>query len=72
MHFYTTSPTCDGYTVEGVLGHIGTSGFAGGTELYRAYNPGTGDHFYTTSLPEFNAATSGGGYVGEGSRGYVW
>jgi hypothetical protein len=71
MHLYTTSPTCEGQTVEGTMGYIGTSDIAGGTPLYRAAHTGNGDHFYTNSLTEYNNAVAGA-YVAEGSVGFVW
>jgi hypothetical protein len=39
------------------------------TELYRWYNTGTGDHFYTTDPHGENALTSGYSY--EGITGYI-
>jgi hypothetical protein len=71
-HFYTTAADCEGAgdaVYEGVIGHIGTSAFCGGTPLYRL--AGTGDHFYTISAPERDAAVAGG-WLDEGIAGYVW
>ena len=39
--------------------------------LYRSWHTVTGDHFYTTSLAEHNAAVAGD-YVDEGVACYVW
>ncbi|MDD1740056.1 MAG: hypothetical protein LUQ30_04360 [Methanothrix sp.] len=40
------------------------------TALYRWYNSGSGDHFYTTDATGEFAPTSG--YVPEGITGYIW
>lgn len=72
FHFYTQSPTCEGTTVEGVMGYIATaSDTAGSTPLYRVFLGASGDHFYTTSAAERDNAIAGG-YVDEGVAGYVW
>ncbi|KAH9918926.1 uncharacterized protein BXZ73DRAFT_52705, partial [Epithele typhae] len=40
--------------------------------FYRAWSAGATDHFYTTNLQEYNAATSGGGYAAEGVAAQVF
>jgi hypothetical protein len=61
-HFYTTATTerdnalaFYGYVLKGtgcfVFG-TPTTLVAGATALFRLYNPGNGDHFYTTSVTE--------------------
>ena len=69
-HLYTTSATCEGTTFEGTLGWISPNDSAG-TALYRAFNPSNCDHFYTTSVTEWNNATAGA-YDAEGITGYVF
>lgn len=72
FHHYTTDPGCEGVPVnEGIVGYIGTAALPGSTALYRSYYPVNGDHFFTNSLAEHNAAVAGG-YVDEGAVGYVW
>ncbi len=72
-HFYTQSPTCEGQTVEFVLGYIATAeNTAGSTPLYRMYRPANDDHFYTTSAAERNNAVNNLGYLDEGDVGHVW
>jgi len=71
-HFYTTARACEGspvYVEEFSIGFIGTSSFCGATPLYRLVGPG--DHFYTTSAAERDAAAAGG-WIYEGVAGYVW
>ena len=71
-HFYTTARSCEGspvYVEEFSIGFIGTSAFCGAIPLHRLV--GSGDHFYTTSAAERDAAVSGG-WVYEGVAGYVW
>ncbi|KAJ7721886.1 hypothetical protein B0H16DRAFT_1601650 [Mycena metata] len=36
--------------------------------VYRSFNNGAGDHFYTTNTAEYNTATASGGYFAEGAR----
>jgi len=73
LHFYTQSPTCEGQTLEGVMGYIATAaGVAGSVPLYRVYRPASTDHFYTTSAAERDAAVASLGYLDEGVAGYVW
>ncbi|MCA9652635.1 MAG: hypothetical protein KC501_22145 [Myxococcales bacterium] len=73
FHFYTQSATCEGTTLEGVMGYIATAaGTAGSVPLYRLYRAANGDHFYTTSAAERDNAINTLGYVAEGVAGYVW
>ena len=72
-HFYTQSASCEGQTVEGVMGYIATAAnTAGSVPLYRTYRPMTGNHFFTTSVGERDNAVNNLGYVDEGVAGYVW
>ncbi len=73
-HFYTTAPNCEGSpgTEEGILGYISTAPQCGAVPLYRSFNPGSSDHFYTIDADEHARATHGGGWNDEGITGYVW
>ncbi len=74
-HFYTTAPNCEGVspgTQEGILGYISTTPQCGAVPLFRSYNPGSNDHFYTIDANEHARATHGGGWNDEGITGYVW
>ena len=42
------------------------------TALLRAFNPASGDHFYTTSAAEHDSAVAAYGYVSEGVTGDVY
>ncbi|KAH9925880.1 uncharacterized protein BXZ73DRAFT_103052 [Epithele typhae] len=42
------------------------------TPFYRAYSPSATDHFYTTSVSEYNTATSSLGYQKEGIAARVY
>lgn len=69
--FYTTSNTCENAgPLEGVLGYIATDAQCGSTPLFRLY--GAGDHFYTTSEAERDAAVAMYGYTFEFVAGHVW
>jgi len=69
--FYTTSSTCEGGgTSEGILGHLAPAETCGATALYRLVRDGS--HFYTTSAPERDNASTNVGYRYEGVAGYVW
>ena len=84
-HFYTTNANEIGTTVPGVTGKHGykSEGIAGycfphdtaqsdgDTPLYRAYNSGNGDHFYTTSVQEMVQATLPTRWTFEGITCYV-
>lgn len=73
FHLYTQDPGCEGLQLESVMGHIATAaGTAGSIPLFRLYQPGNGDHFYTTSAAERDNAIASYGYVDEGVAGYVW
>jgi len=72
MHHYTTDPNCEGLTLEGAMGYIGTAQLPGSTALYRSYNPQNGDHFFTNSQNEHDNAVNALGFVDEGVVGYVW
>jgi hypothetical protein len=71
FHFYTTDGACEGTTFEGTIGYVATMQIGDSRPLYRSYNGLTGDHFYTTTEAEHNAAVSGD-YVDEGVACYVW
>jgi hypothetical protein len=70
-HLYTTDPACEGQTVEGSMGWIATAAVCGSVPLYGLHDATTGDHLYTTSSTEAASAESGG-YVLDGTAGYVW
>lgn len=72
MRFYTSHAQCEGQQVEGVLGYMANqAGVAGSDPLYRLYSGKHGDHLYTTSAGEREAA-SGASYKYEGVAAYVW
>jgi hypothetical protein len=71
MHFYTTAANCEGTTFEGTIGYVATAQVGDSRPLYRSYNATTGDHFYTTSAAEHNAAVAGD-YDDEGTACWVW
>jgi hypothetical protein len=74
-HFYTTAPNCEGVTPgteEATMGFLSTTPQCGAVPLFRSYNPGSNDHFYTTDPVEHARATHGGGWNDEGITGYVW
>lgn len=75
-HFYTTSQSeCDNafallnYISEGVACYVFATEQLNTGPLFRLFNPATGDHFYTTSTMERDAAV---GYVPEGIACYVY
>jgi hypothetical protein len=70
-HLYTTDATCGGATNEGSMGWIATGPVCGSVPLYALYAASSGDHFYTTSAAEA-ASAEAGGYVSQGTAGYVW
>ncbi len=73
FHFYTLSPTCEGQTVEGVMGYVAeAAGTAGSIPLYRSFRAANGDHFYTISAAEHDNAVMNLDYVNEGIAAYVW
>jgi len=61
----------DGYTAEGIACYIYPQQAAGAVPLYRAYQPATNDHFYTTNLAEHQNAVQNLGYSDEGVTGHV-
>jgi hypothetical protein len=71
FHFYTTDPGCEGGQLEGTLGHIATSELAGTTALHRAWYPVNNDHLFTIDAQELANAVAGG-WVDEGTVGWVW
>src|SRR5690606_21281712 len=71
-HLYTQSPDCEGAgRLEQRMGFVAGEGACGSTPLYRLFHPISGDHFYTTSAPERDAALRIG-YRSEGTAGHVW
>jgi len=73
MWFLTTDARCEVLNVDGTpLGFVSTDARCGATPLYRMYSPASGDHFYTTSAAERDAAVSMYGYQSEGGVGYVF
>ena len=71
-HFYTQSGTCEGQTVEGVLGYVSSSDADETTPLYRLYQGTNGNHFYTTSAAERDNAVANLGYAYEAIACYVF
>jgi hypothetical protein len=61
-----------GYTAEGTTGRIFPTQQPQTIPLYRLYNPGGTDHFYTTSAAERDNAVAQLGYQSEGTAGYVY
>jgi hypothetical protein len=53
------------------VGYIATSQQPGTMKMYRLYNPGLGQHFYTVSEAE-RQQTIQAGFKDEGVIGYVW
>ena len=73
-HLYTTDPNCEGWGSfyrEGTFGYIASSAVSGANVLYRAYFSNSRDHFYTTSLNEYQDALRQG-YQGRTSPGWVF
>jgi hypothetical protein len=72
-HFYTQSATCENAPAhnEGALGLVANGPAFGAVPLYRLFNPGNGDHFYTVNAGEMNSAAAQGWHV-EGVAAYVW
>src|SRR5262249_33999150 len=60
-----------GYKGEGIACYVFAAAQPGQTPLYRAYQPGNDDHFYTTNLAEHQNAVQHLGYHDEGITGYV-
>jgi uncharacterized protein YcfJ len=72
--FYTTSSSCEGsaaHVNQGVIGYIANSNISGTTDLWRLYNSASSDHLYTTGYQDRLNAQNGG-YIFEGTPGYVW
>jgi len=60
-----------GYVNEGFACHVFPVAGAGTAPLLRAFSPGSGDHFYTTSVAERDRAVANLGYVNEGVACHV-
>jgi hypothetical protein len=60
-----------GYVDEGVACRVLPAAGTGTTPLLRAFSPGTGDHFYTTSASERDNAVAKLGYRDEGVACHV-
>jgi hypothetical protein len=63
-----------GYILEGVAGYAypaSNNYYGANVPLYRAYNPQTGQHFYTRSLMEYNDLP-GLGFAQEGIAAYLF
>lgn len=71
-YFYTTSSTCEGQTVEALMGYVNPIDSAGARPLYRLYNASIGNHFYTVSAGERDNAVNNLGYVLESTACHVW
>lgn len=50
QHFLSTSSTCEGHTVESIMGYVYTSSQYGNIPLYRYYSSTAPDYFHVTSL----------------------
>jgi len=71
--FLTSSIDCEATGgPELTLGFMSNMPICGGIPLYRSYNAGSDDHFYTTSEPEHLNAQAMFGYVDQGITGYVF
>jgi hypothetical protein len=73
LYFLTSSATCEGgaSTMVEQIGYWSTTPRCGAVPLYRLYIDSAGDHFYTTSAAERDAAV-GAGFTFEKISGYVW
>jgi hypothetical protein len=83
-HFYTTNYDelgggYGGYTSEGIAGYVYPNPLpelpfepneVGLVPLYRYYNAGNGDHFYTTNYDELGGGY--GGYISEGVACWIY
>jgi hypothetical protein len=71
--FLTSSIDCETTGApERTLGFMSNMQICGSIPLYRSYNAGSDDHFYTTSEPEHQNAIAMYGYADQGITGYVW
>jgi len=72
-NFLATGTGCEGAgVVVETLGYIARTPTCGAVPLYRLYSSATGDHFYTPSASERDAAISSFGYILESTAGYVF
>jgi len=86
-HFYTTNAGeigtthtghkgNHGYACEGVLGYVSPVEFPGSVAIYRYWNGGNNDHFYTVKHDEIGTTHTGQtgnhGYKCEGVLGYAY
>jgi hypothetical protein len=76
-HLFTTSyselkqaESSVGFKDEGIAGYIKRTQAEGTEPLYRLYNPGNNDHFYTANPAERSSALASG-YRDEGVAGYI-
>ena len=72
-HVYTSNPSVEnlgGLSSEGQAFNLfkDSAQAQGATDVYRLFNPSSGDHFFTTDINEKNVA-AGGGYRVEGVMG---
>lgn len=73
MYFRTQSSVCEGLGVAGtLLGYVAAEALCDAQPLYRLYAPGSGDHFYTTSVAERDNAITAYGYQSEGIVAYIF
>ena len=54
-----------GYTDEGIACYLQPASATNRVHFFRCFNPGNGDHFYTTGQAERDNAVNNLGYVGE-------
>ena len=64
--FLSTSSSCEGYSVEGVIGYASAGPAAGLVPIYRFYEPSIEDHLVTVNPSE----GTDNGYTNEGILGY--
>ena len=57
---------------EGTAVHVYSPTQVGKVTLFRAYNPQTGDHFYTTDEAEYRRAITQEDYQAEGTAAYIY
>lgn len=67
-HFLSNSSSCEGQTVDFMLGYVEKSPVLGTRPVYRYYSPNTGYYLITTQPTEL----SGSNYVKDTVFGYVW
>lgn len=74
MYFLISETTCEAEMRSPIaeIGFWSPTPLCGSIPVYRLYEPGTNNHFYTTNSAERDSAISNLGYQNEGVAGYVW